>query len=120
MNLVCRARRPLCPCICVPLVAGASALSACVSASTNDVGEGASSEWLFSEDEPAGRQDLGPALTYPGNPLKLGGPLPTRDEILESEDGVGRLAAFLIAQRSDQVRATASGGIATLALHFRH
>jgi NCS2 family nucleobase:cation symporter-2 len=64
--------------------------------------------------------DIDVTMTYPGNPLKLGGHLPTRDEILESEDGVGRLAAFLIVQRSDQVRATASGGIATLALHFRH
>ncbi len=64
--------------------------------------------------------DIDVTMTYPGNPLKLGGHLPTRDEILESEDGVGRLAAFLIAQRSDKVRATASGGIATLALHFRH
>jgi xanthine permease XanP len=64
--------------------------------------------------------DIDVTMTYPGNPLKLGGALPTRDEILESDDGVGRLAAFLIAQRSDQVRATASGGIATLALHFRH
>ena len=64
--------------------------------------------------------DIDVTMTYPGNPLKLGGHLPTRDEILESEDGVGRLAAFLIAQRSDKVRATAGGGIATLALHFRH
>ena len=64
--------------------------------------------------------DIDVTMTYPGNPLKLGGHLPTRDEILKSEDGVGRLAAFLIAQRSDKVRATASGGIATLALHFRH
>ena len=64
--------------------------------------------------------DIDVTMTYPGNPLKLGGHLPTRDEIVESEDGVGRLAAFLIAQRSDKVRATASGGIATLALHFRH
>jgi hypothetical protein len=59
-------------------------------------------------------------LTYPGRPLELTGQLPTQDEILETEEGVQRLAAFLIMQRSDKVKVTADDGIATLALHFRH
>jgi xanthine permease XanP len=64
--------------------------------------------------------DIDVALTYPGRPLELTGQLPTQDEILESEEGVQRLAAFLIMQRSDKVKATVDDGIATLALHFRH
>jgi len=64
--------------------------------------------------------DIDVTLTYRGAPLELTGQLPTQDEILESEEGVRRLAAFLIMQRSDKVRASANAGVATLALHFRH
>jgi xanthine permease XanP len=64
--------------------------------------------------------DIDVTMAYAGNPLGLTGQLPTHDEILESEEGASRLAAFLIMQRSDKVQASASGGVATLALHFRH
>ena len=64
--------------------------------------------------------DIDMTMTYAGEPLELTGQLPTQDEILESEEGVRRLAAFLIMQRSDKVQASASGGVATLTLHFRH
>jgi xanthine permease XanP len=64
--------------------------------------------------------DIDMTITYTGEPLELTGQLPTQEEILGSEQGVRRLAAFLIMQRSDKVRASASGGVATLALHFRH
>jgi NCS2 family nucleobase:cation symporter-2 len=63
--------------------------------------------------------DIDVTLTYRGDPFELTGRLPSRDEILESEEGARRLAAFLIAERSDQVTASASDGLATLALHFR-
>jgi xanthine permease XanP len=59
-------------------------------------------------------------MTYAGSPLELTGQLPTHDEILESEDGARRLAAFLIMQRSEKVQASVRDGAATLALHFRH
>ena len=64
--------------------------------------------------------DIDVTLSYGGKPLELTGQLPTHDEILESEEGARRLAAFLIMQRSDKVQASASAGVATLALHFRH
>ncbi|HZO46969.1 MAG TPA: solute carrier family 23 protein [Xanthobacteraceae bacterium] len=64
--------------------------------------------------------DIDVTLRYPGRPLELSGQLPTQDEILESEEGAQRLAAFLIMQRSDKVKAAAADGVATLALHFRH
>ena len=53
-------------------------------------------------------------------PLELTGVLPTHDEILASEEGARRLAAFLIRQRSDKVQASANDGVAALGLHFRH
>jgi xanthine permease XanP len=64
--------------------------------------------------------DIDVTMTYTGRPLELTGQLPTHDEVLESEEGARRLAAFLIVQRSDKVNATAQDGTATLALHFRH
>jgi xanthine permease XanP len=64
--------------------------------------------------------DIDVTMTYSGKPLELTGQLPTQDEILETEEGPGRLAAFLIVQRSDKVKASAADGTATLALHFRH
>ena len=63
--------------------------------------------------------DIDVTLTYPGDVLELTGRLPSREEILELEEGARRLAAFLIMQRSDQVKATANGPIAVLSLHFR-
>jgi NCS2 family nucleobase:cation symporter-2 len=64
--------------------------------------------------------DIDVTLSYSGRALELTGQLPTQDEILESEEGAQRLAAFLIMQRSDKVKATAGDGVATLTLHFRH
>ncbi|MPZ40750.1 MAG: hypothetical protein GEU95_22405 [Rhizobiales bacterium] len=64
--------------------------------------------------------DIDVTMTYAGKPLELTGQLPTHDEILETEEGPRRLAAFLIVQRSDKVKASARDGVATLALHFRH
>ena len=64
--------------------------------------------------------DIDVTLTYPGLPLELTAVLPTHDEILASEEGARRLATFLISQRSDKMRSSASAGVATLALHFRH
>ena len=63
--------------------------------------------------------DIDVTLTYRGIPLELTAVLPTHDEILASEEGARRLAAFLISQRSDKVRASVDDGVATLALHFR-
>jgi xanthine permease XanP len=63
--------------------------------------------------------DIDVTLTYPGQPLELTGRLPSRAEILESEEGAKSLAAFLIMERSDQAKATFSDGGAVLSLHFR-
>jgi NCS2 family nucleobase:cation symporter-2 len=63
--------------------------------------------------------DIDVALSYAGLPLDLTGKLPTHDEILESDDGARRLAAFLLLQRSDKAQASAANGNAVLRLAFR-
>lgn len=63
--------------------------------------------------------DIDVALSYSGLPLDLTGKLPTQDEILESEDGARRLAAFLLVQRSDKAQSWWADGRAVLTLDFR-
>ena len=63
--------------------------------------------------------DIDVALSYAGVPLDLTGKLPTHDEILESEDGARRLAAFLVVQRSDKAQSSGADGKAWLTLAFR-
>jgi xanthine permease XanP len=63
--------------------------------------------------------DIDVALSYCGIPLDLTGKLPTQEEILESEDGARRLAAFLLVQRSDKAQASGADGKAVLRLDFR-
>jgi xanthine permease XanP len=64
--------------------------------------------------------DIDMSLTYPGRKLELTWSLPTPEEIVASDDGARRLAAFLIVQRSDQVQSSVENGMARLRLHFRH
>jgi NCS2 family nucleobase:cation symporter-2 len=63
--------------------------------------------------------DIDVALSYPGIPLDLTGKLPTQEEIVESEDGARKLAAFLLVQRSERAHSSGSGGRALLRLEFR-
>jgi xanthine permease XanP len=62
--------------------------------------------------------DIDVALSYSGLPLDLTGKLPTQEEIVESEDGARKLAAFLLVQRSERALSSGSGGRALLRLHF--
>lgn len=63
--------------------------------------------------------DIDIRLSYAGTPLDLSGKLPTQDEILETEDGARRLAAFLLVHRSEKAESSAADGKATLRLVFR-
>jgi xanthine permease XanP len=62
--------------------------------------------------------DIDAALSYSGLPLDLTGKLPTQEEIVESEDGARKLAAFLLVQRSERAQSSGSGDRALLRLHF--
>jgi xanthine permease XanP len=64
--------------------------------------------------------DIDVTVIYFGAPLEMTGRMPTPEEILETEDGGRRMAAYLVVQRSDRVKASADGQIARIELHFRH
>jgi len=57
---------------------------------------------------------------YQGELLELPDRRPTDQEIRESEDGVRRLAGFLVRHNADRARATAARGRVTIHFHFDH
>jgi NCS2 family nucleobase:cation symporter-2 len=59
-------------------------------------------------------------ITYEGGAFPLEPLRPTDSEIRDSEDGIRRLAGFLLQQNADRVRATSKDGRATLEFHYEH
>lgn len=59
-------------------------------------------------------------LSYLGEEFLIEDRRPTDDEIRDDEDGIRRLAGYLIRQNADRVRAFHSGGKAVLEFHFHH
>lgn len=60
------------------------------------------------------------ALSYAGETLVLAERRPSDDEIRDAQDGVLRLAGYLLQTTADQVRALRKADRAVLALHFEH
>jgi NCS2 family nucleobase:cation symporter-2 len=60
------------------------------------------------------------AITYRGEPLEFPVQRPSEDEILESEDGVRRLAGYMLRHVADRVRSDRTGVYAHMELHFDH
>jgi NCS2 family nucleobase:cation symporter-2 len=59
-------------------------------------------------------------LTYIGLPLQFPDTAPSRDEILETDDGAQRLSGFLIRRYADQIKSTSNNGLNEIRLHFDH
>jgi xanthine permease XanP len=59
-------------------------------------------------------------VAYTGSPLEFPTQPPSREEILETEDGHRRLAGFLIRRHADRMDAGESGGQTVVRLHFDH
>lgn len=59
-------------------------------------------------------------LTYIGLPLQFPETAPSRDEILEAEDGPQRLSGFLIRRYADQIKSTSNNGLNEIRLHLDH
>jgi NCS2 family nucleobase:cation symporter-2 len=59
-------------------------------------------------------------LTYDGKLLELQHERPTEDELLESDDGVLKLAGYLVRRNADRVRASRAGEHSVLEFHFQH
>ncbi|MBV8837776.1 MAG: purine/pyrimidine permease [Alphaproteobacteria bacterium] len=60
------------------------------------------------------------ALTYHGETLALPDRRPTDDEIRDTDDGVLRLAGYLLKNNADHARAYRKAERAVLAIHFQH
>ncbi len=60
------------------------------------------------------------SMTYLGRPLEFPEQRPSEDEIIESEDGVSRLAGYMLRHIADRVRSGSEGATARLNLHFDH
>jgi NCS2 family nucleobase:cation symporter-2 len=64
--------------------------------------------------------NLDVSIAYQGEPLEFPEQRPSEDEILESEDGVRRLAGYMLRRIADGVRSDAKDATALLKLHFDH
>ena len=59
-------------------------------------------------------------ISYEGAAFPLEPLRPTDSEIRDSEDGIRRLAGFMLQQNADRVRAASKDGRATLEFHYEH
>lgn len=59
-------------------------------------------------------------VTYEGEPLEFPAQAPSKEELLESDDGYRRLAGFLIRHHADRMTATRRNDEAVVRLHFDH
>jgi xanthine permease XanP len=59
-------------------------------------------------------------VTYVGAPLEFPAQPPSKEEILETEDGHRRLAGFLIRRHADRMESAKSGEQTVVRLHFDH
>jgi xanthine permease XanP len=59
-------------------------------------------------------------ITYEGDAFTIEDRRPTDSEIRDSEDGIRRLAGFMLQQNADRVRTTSKDGRATLEFHYQH
>lgn len=59
-------------------------------------------------------------LVYAGEPLDFPDRRPTEQEIIESEDGVRRLAGFMLRRNADSVRSENRNGQIRVLFHFDH
>lgn len=58
--------------------------------------------------------------TYAGTPLAFPAQRPTEREIIETADGMSRLAGFMLRHNADRIRTESKGGEAQIWFHFEH
>jgi NCS2 family nucleobase:cation symporter-2 len=64
--------------------------------------------------------DIDVRMAYRGVMLELPDRPPTHDELLEGEDGLRRMAGFLVRGQADRVRSMSEQGLSVLRLNFKH
>jgi xanthine permease XanP len=58
--------------------------------------------------------------SYPGTPMTFPEKRPTEREIIESDDGMSRLAGFMLRHNADRIRSESKGAHAHIWFHFDH
>ena len=58
--------------------------------------------------------------SYPGGPMTFPDQRPTEHDIIESDDGMSRLAGFMLRHNADRIRSEARGALAHIWFHFDH
>jgi len=58
--------------------------------------------------------------SYPGASMTFPDKRPTEQEIIETDDGMSRLAGFMLRHNADRIRSEARGAIAHIWFHFDH
>ena len=64
--------------------------------------------------------DIDARIAYDGVALELPNAPPSQSELLESDDGLRRMAGFLIRRQADKAASTIDKGTTVLKLNFRH
>jgi len=64
--------------------------------------------------------DIDVRIAYEGVTLELPDRPPTHDELLEGEDGLRRMAGFMVRGQTDRAHSTAEQNLTSLHLHFKH
>jgi NCS2 family nucleobase:cation symporter-2 len=59
-------------------------------------------------------------LSYEGDPLTMEESMPSVDEITDSDEGMRRLAGFLLKRNADEVRTSGTGKKSTIQFRFQH
>jgi NCS2 family nucleobase:cation symporter-2 len=59
-------------------------------------------------------------VSYQGDAFTIEDRRPTDSEIRDSDDGIRRLAGFMLRQNADRVRTISKDGRATLEFHYQH
>jgi NCS2 family nucleobase:cation symporter-2 len=59
-------------------------------------------------------------ITYRGAPLELPDQRPSEREIMDTDDGLRRLAGFMLRRNADRIRTSEKDGASVLEFHFEH
>ncbi len=64
--------------------------------------------------------DIDARLVYAGQALEVPDRAPSHDDLLDGEDGLRRMAAYLVGRQADRAHSVTAQGVTTLHLHFKH
>jgi xanthine permease XanP len=84
------------------------------------IAEHCNPQWPICVEASFDEFNLDVRIRYQGDAFTIEDRRPTDSEIREAEDGVRRLAGFMLQQNADRVRTMSKDGRATLEFHYQH